>query len=96
MKKKLFLWVIGLTVALVAIATVITSQIKISEQEKQYEKLEAVRDGLLEENERLEHDLGLDVTDEYIVRMMRKLGYYFPGEKNITFTKTPDTTEEEE
>ena len=95
MKKKVFLWIACIVVACVALAMIITTQIRINDAEEERKKLEAERDALLAENERLEHDLNMDVTDEYIIRMMRKLGYYFPGEESITF-KAGASSEDEE
>lgn len=92
MKKKVFFWIIMLTVATVALVTIISTQIALKEQEERVRQLEEMREQLVLDNERLSHDLNEDITDAYIVRIMRKLGYYFPGEKNITFTPT---TEEE-
>ena len=95
MKKKVFFWIIILTVTVVAIVTVISTQIARHEEEERLAELEAYRDQLLADNERLEHDLNEKVTDSYIIRLMRRLGYYFPGEKEITFTD-PAITEETE
>lgn len=93
MKKKVYLITICVAIAAVAIVMVITSQIAIGESDDELQRLTAERDALIVENEKLEHDLNLDVTDEYIVRIMRKLGYYFPGEKQFTATDA-DTKEE--
>ncbi len=94
MKSKIFTRIILLAVVTVALVTIISSRITISEQEKKMARLEAQKEALLAENERLEHDLASDVTDEYIIRIMRQLGYYFPGEKQFTVTETPSTEEE--
>lgn len=96
MKKKVFLWIICLTVACVALAIIITTQLRLNDTEETIRELEAQRDRLLAENERLEHDLNQDITDAYIIRMMRKMGYYFPGEEVVVFGDTPTTEEEEE
>lgn len=93
MKKKVWFIIIITVVVLVAIATVISTQIALSKEKERIRELEAMRDGLLLQNERLTHDLNEDITDAYIVRIMRKLGYYFPGEKQITFVDTPTTEE---
>ena len=93
MKKKVLFWVIVLTVVTVALVTVISTQVALQKEKERLRELEAVRDQLLLENERLAHDLNEDITDAYIVRLVRKLGYYFPGEKQVTFTD-PQTTEE--
>ena len=85
MKKKVFLWIIGISLATVALVTIITTQIRINDKKEELRELEAKRDVLLKENERLEHDLAIDVTDDYIVQMMRKLGYRFPGETQVIF-----------
>ena len=96
MKKKVWFIVIIAVVVLVAIVTVISTQIALKKERERISELEAVRDKLLLENERLTHDLNEDITDSYIVRMMRKLGYYFPGEKQVTFVDTPTTEHNEE
>ena len=96
MKKKVFSWIIILTVVTVALVTVISTQIALHKEEERLRELEALRDQLLRDNERLEHDLNEDITDAYIVRLMRKLGYYFPGEKQVTFTDTKTTEENED
>lgn len=96
MKKKVFFILIVLAVATVAIVTLISTQIALREEEEKMAELQAMRDALLADNERLEHELSLDVTDEYIIRIMRKLGYYFPGEKHITFTPMTEEIEKEE
>lgn len=93
MKKKVWFIIIITVVVLVAIATVISTQIALSKEKERIRELEAMRDGLLLQNERLTHDLNENITDAYIVRIMRKLGYYFPGEKQITFVDTPTTEE---
>ena len=95
MKKKVYFTVIITVVVLVAIVTVISTQIALKKQKAKIAELEAYRSELLLENERLSHDLNEDITDAYIVRLMRKLGYYFPGEKQITFVDTPTTEKEE-
>lgn len=96
MKKKVFSWIIILTVVTVALVMVISTQIALHKEEERLRELEALRDQLLRDNERLEHDLNEDITDAYIVRLMRKLGYYFPGEKQVTFTDTKTTEENED
>ena len=83
MKKKVYLITIVVALAVVSLVTIISSQIAMGESENELERLEAQRDALVLENEKLSHDLSLDVTDDYIVRLMRKLGYYFPGEQQI-------------
>ncbi len=95
MKKKIWFLIIITVVVLVAIVTVISTQIALSKEKERIRELEILRDQLLLENERLTHDLNEDITDAYIVRMMRKLGYYFPGEKQLTFVDTPTTEEKE-
>ena len=84
-----------LTIATVALVTVISTQIALREQEEKLRELQEKRDALLLENEKLVHDLGEDITDQYIVRLMRQLGYYFPGEKNVTFIDPPTTEGED-
>ena len=96
MKKKVLFWVIVLTVVTVALVTVISTQVALQKEKERLRELEAMRDQLLLENERLAHDLNEDITDAYIVRIMRKLGYYFPGEKQLTFVDTPTTEKNEE
>ena len=83
MKKKVYLIAICLMVAAVALVTVISTQIASGEKDEELERLRAQKEALIAENEKYEHDLSLDVTDEYIIRIMRKLGYYFPGEDQI-------------
>lgn len=83
MKKKVYLIAICLMVAAVALVTVISTQIASGEKDEELERLRAQKEALIAENEKYEHDLSLDVTDEYIIRIMRKLGYYFPGEEQI-------------
>lgn len=95
MKKKVLVWIIILTVVVVALVTIISTQIALSREEERIRELEALREELLADNERLSHDLAAEVDDSYIVRLMRRLGYYFPGEKQLTFTD-PKTTEENE
>ena len=95
MKKRIWFTVIITVVVLVAIVTVVSTQIALSKERARIAELEAYRDSLLLENERLTHDLSEDITDAYIIRIMRKLGYYFPGEKQITFVDTPTTEENE-
>ena len=94
MKTKMLLRIICLTVIVGALAIIISSRIAAYENEKKIAKLEAQKEALLLENQRLEHDLNEDITDAYIIRIMRKLGYYFPGEKNITVSDPEETTEE--
>ena len=96
MKKKVWFLIIIAVVVLVAIVTVISTQIALSKERERIRELEAMRDHLLLENERLLHDLDEDITDAYIVRIMRKLGYYFPGEKQLTFVDTPTSEEDHE
>lgn len=93
MKKKIWFITIITVVVLVAIVTVISTQIALSREKERIRELEAMRDALLFENERLSHDLNEDITDDYIIRMMRRLGYYFPGESQVTFVDTPTTEE---
>ena len=83
MKKKVYLIAICLMIAAVALVTVISTQIASGEKEDELARLRAQKEALIAENEKYEHDLSLDVTDEYIIRIMRKLGYYFPGEEQI-------------
>ncbi|MBR6769322.1 MAG: hypothetical protein IKM34_07545 [Clostridia bacterium] len=83
MKKKVYLIAICLMVAAVALVTVISTQVASGEKDEELERLRAQKEALIAENEKYEHDLSLDVTDEYIIRIMRKLGYYFPGEEQI-------------
>lgn len=83
MKKKIYLFAICLMVAAVALVTVISTQIASGEKDEELARLRAQKEALIAENEKYEHDLKLDVTDEYIIRIMRKLGYYFPGESQI-------------
>ena len=96
MKKNVWLIIIIAVVVLVAIVTVVTTQIALQKEKERIATLEAYRDSLVLENERLLHDLDADITDEYIIRIMRKLGYYFPGEKQITFVDTATTEENED
>lgn len=90
MKKHLFLWVIVITIAMVSLVSAITLTLQYNESEKERKALETRRDLLAEENERLAHDLEREITDEYIIALMRKLGYAFPGEKVLIYS--PDTT----
>ena len=83
MKKKVYLIAICLMIAAVALVTVISTQIASGEKDEELERLREQKEALIAENEKYEHDLSLDVTDEYIIRIMRKLGYYFPGEEQI-------------
>ena len=83
MKKKVYLIAICLMIAAVALVTVISTQIASGEKEDELVRLRAQKEALIAENEKYEHDLSLDVTDEYIIRIMRKLGYYFPGEEQV-------------
>ncbi len=92
MKNKVVLYIISICILVVALTTIITVQINISELEEQKERLEAQKELLVDENERLEHDIAQDVTDEYIIRIMRKLGYYFPGEK-VGIANSPENDE---
>lgn len=93
MKKKVYLIAICLMLAAVALVTVISTQIASGEKEDELERLLAQKEALLAENEKYQHDLSLDVTDEYIVRIMRKLGYYFPGEEQIIADENHDNQE---
>ncbi len=95
MKKNLFFAIIIAVILSVAIITIISTQIALQEEKERLRELEALRDRLLLDNERLTHDLEEDITDAYIIRKMREMGYYFPGEKQITFVKTPTTTDDE-
>jgi len=90
MKKKVYLIAICLMIAAVALVTVISTQIASGEKDEELERLRAQKEALIAENEKYEHDLSLDVTDEYIVRIMRKLGYYFPGEQQIIADKNDE------
>ena len=81
LKKKVYLIAICIMIAAVALVTVISTQIASGEKEDELARLRAQKQALIAENERYEHDLMLDVTDDYIARIMRTLGYYFPGEK---------------
>jgi len=92
MKKKVYLIAICLMIAAVALVTVISTQIASGEKDEELARLRAQKEVLIAENEKYEHDLSLDVTDEYIIRIMRKLGYYFPGEEQIIADE--DTDEE--
>ena len=96
MKKKIWFITIITVVVLVATVTVISTQIALAKERERIRELEAMREALTLENERLTHDLNEDITDAYIVRIMRKLGYYFPGEKQLTFVDTPTTEKNEE
>ena len=96
MKKKIWFIMIITVVVLVATVTVISTQIALAKERERIRELEAMREALTLENERLTHDLNEDITDAYIVRIMRKLGYYFPGEKQLTFVDTPTTEKNEE
>lgn len=96
MKKKIWFITIITVVVLVATVTVISTQIALAKERERIRELEAMREALALENERLTHDLNEDITDAYIVRIMRKLGYYFPGEKQLTFVDTPTTEKNEE
>ena len=95
MKKKIWFIIIIAVVVLVAIVTVISTQVALSKEKARIRELEAMRDELLLENERLTHDLNEDITDAYIIRLMRRLGYYFPGERQVTFADTPTTDQTE-
>ena len=94
MKKKIYLFAICITLAVVALVTVISTQIASGEKEEELERLRAQKEALLAENEKYEHDLKLDVTDDYIVRIMRKLGYYFPGEEQVIADGNEEKNEE--
>ena len=96
MKKKIWFITIITVVVLVATVTVISTQIALAKERERIRELEAMREALALENERLTHDLNEDITDAYIVCIMRKLGYYFPGEKQLTFVDTPTTEKNEE
>lgn len=94
MKNHFLLWVIVITIALVSLVSVISLTLQYREVEKERAALQRRLAELMAENERLEHDINLDVTDEYIIAMMRKMGYYFPGEKIFTYHDSEETTEE--
>lgn len=93
MKKKVYLIAICLMIAAVALVTVISTQIASGEKEDELARLRAQKEALIAENEKYEHDLSLDVTDEYIIRIMRKLGYYFPGEEQVVAGEDTEQTE---
>ena len=93
MKKKVYLIAICLMIAAVALVTVISTQIASGEKEDELARLRAQKDALIAENEKYEHDLSLDVTDEYIIRIMRKLGYYFPGEEQVVAGEDTEQSE---
>lgn len=93
MKKKVYLIAICLMIAAVALVTVISTQIASGEKEDELARLRAQKEALIAENEKYEHDLSLDVTDEYIIRIMRKLGYYFPGEEQVVAGEATEQTE---
>ena len=80
-------------IAAVALVTVISTQIASGEKEDELARLRAQKDALIAENEKYEHDLSLDVTDEYIIRIMRKLGYYFPGEEQVVAGEDTEQSE---
>lgn len=93
MKKKVYLIAICLMIAAVALVTVISTQIASGEKEDELARLRAQKEALIAENEKYEHDLSLDVTDEYIIRIMRKLGYYFPGEEQVVAGEDTEQSE---
>lgn len=93
MKKKVYLIAICLMIAAVALVTVISTQIASGEKEDELVRLRAQKEALIAENEKYEHDLSLDVTDEYIIRIMRKLGYYFPGEEQVVAGEDTEQSE---
>ena len=80
-------------IAAVALVTVISTQIASGEKEDELVRLRAQKEALIAENEKYEHDLSLDVTDEYIIRIMRKLGYYFPGEEQVVAGEDTEQSE---
>ena len=93
MKKKVYLIAICLMIAAVALVTVISTQIASGEKEDELARLRAQKEALIAENEKYEHDLSLNVTDEYIIRIMRKLGYYFPGEEQVVAGEDTEQSE---
>lgn len=92
--KRVVFWVIAALLAAFAIASIIGIQFEINDRQEQKEALEAEKEALVAENERMEHDISMPVGDEYIIAIMRKLGYRFPGEDKITFD-TEETSADE-
>lgn len=83
--KKTVILAVVLLLAVFAVATIVSIQFEINDMKEQKEALEAQKAALLAENEKMEHDISMPVGDEYIIAIMRKLGYRFPDEEKITF-----------